>query len=444
MKSLVLYLMISLSGMVFGAEIVASHITQSIVLLVSAYHMLYNILSLLLLVISYRMSKEKTMKNTFGWARVKVLGLLVNMLFLSALCFSALVESVQTIVHASHEDTIPRYPMLMVILGAVNFIVNIICFTLIGGYTHHQGCSMTIKEDDMQVNCIVLDSVNNRRVCSNSLRSSFEYLRNTRRSGFYSNHQVLDVSRDVSSCLVVIVCGCILLLMNGLILKYADAILAIASVTVLYGSTYPFIREFGLIMLQSIPSHIDVSGLTRRLLIEFPDILNVHHLHVWRHTNSEIIATVHILLRSPDIYTRIDKTLTQFFRDEGISSVTVQPEFTNGDLSEVNNSECILQCSVSNNCKALTCCGPITGGPECSARLRCNANEAIAFAKENNLNQIPNKIENNLYHLEQMPAKVENHQNNLYLYQDEKDSEFFPLTSDYDFSTFRTTRETTM
>ncbi|GFT12631.1 zinc transporter 1 [Trichonephila clavipes] len=58
MQSSVLYLLISLSGMVFGAEIVASHITQSIVLLISAYHMLYNILSLLLLVISHRVSMD--------------------------------------------------------------------------------------------------------------------------------------------------------------------------------------------------------------------------------------------------------------------------------------------------------------------------------------------------------------------------------------------------
>ncbi|GIY98850.1 zinc transporter 1 [Caerostris extrusa] len=133
MRSSVLYFLIAVSGMVFGAEIVASHITQSIVLLISAYHMLYNILSLLLLVISHRMSKGKTLKNTFGWARVKVLGQLVNMLFLGALCFAASVSAVQTMVHASHEDTTPMYPMLLVVLGVINFFVNVLCFFLIGG-----------------------------------------------------------------------------------------------------------------------------------------------------------------------------------------------------------------------------------------------------------------------------------------------------------------------
>lgn len=79
------------------------------------------------------MSRGKTLKNTFGWARIKVLGLLVNMLFLGALCFAVSVEAVQTMVHASHENTEPRYPWLIIILGVADFAVNIICFLLIGG-----------------------------------------------------------------------------------------------------------------------------------------------------------------------------------------------------------------------------------------------------------------------------------------------------------------------
>lgn len=58
MRTPALYTMIALTGMVFGAEIVSSHVTQSLALLLNAYHMLYNLLSLLLLVISYRVSNS--------------------------------------------------------------------------------------------------------------------------------------------------------------------------------------------------------------------------------------------------------------------------------------------------------------------------------------------------------------------------------------------------
>ncbi|XP_035226062.1 zinc transporter 1-like [Stegodyphus dumicola] len=317
MRSSSLYGMISLSGMVFGAEIVASHITQSLVLLISAYHMLYNLLSLLLLVISHRMSKGKTLKNTFGWARVKVLGLLVNMLFLVALCFAASVEAVQTMVHASHEDTEPRYPMLIVTLGVINFTLNIICFILIGGYTHHQGCSMIIRGTEVEVNCVLETPAENTNIFK---------IKTTRWCG---DHQILDISRDISSCLTVIACGSVILLLDGLILKYADAMLALASVIVLLCTTYPFIRESGLILLQSIPNHIDVEGLTNRLLSEFPDVLNVHDLHIWRLTTSDVIATLHVILFSPDVYSKIESRLKDFFLKEGICSVTLQPEFPN-------------------------------------------------------------------------------------------------------------------
>jgi len=41
------------------------------------------------------MSPKKWSKNTFGWARAEVLGALVNAVFLVALCFSIIVESVK-------------------------------------------------------------------------------------------------------------------------------------------------------------------------------------------------------------------------------------------------------------------------------------------------------------------------------------------------------------
>ncbi|GFT47293.1 zinc transporter 1 [Nephila pilipes] len=348
--------------------------------------MLYNILSLLLLVISHRMSKGKTLKNTFGWARVKVLGLLVNMLFLGALCFAACVEAVQTMVHASHEDTEPRYPMLLVILGCINFTLNVLCFLLIGGYTHHQGCSMIIQGDDVQMNCVLADSMENPKYFSDVKSSSATSFSNSLKKGssrrWCGDHQILDVSRDISSCLTVIACGSVILLMDGLILKYADAILAIASVIVLLSTTYPFIRESGLILLQSIPNHIDVDGLTKRLIAEFPDLLNVHDLHVWRLTTSEVIATVHVILSSSDIYARIEKRLTQFFLREGISSATIQPEFTNGSWSEKTKTECILQCSVNNNCGALTCCGPLIEKSKQNTRCRGSLGHKHSIQKE--------------------------------------------------------------
>ena len=74
------------------------------------------------------MTNEKTLKNTFGWARVEVLGMLVNVTFVTALSFSLLVEGIQQIIHASHEISHPTDYRLLFSLGVCGFTINSICF----------------------------------------------------------------------------------------------------------------------------------------------------------------------------------------------------------------------------------------------------------------------------------------------------------------------------
>lgn len=351
MHSYILYTLIAVTSADFIAEFLSSHVARSSVLVVSAYHMLYNLLSLILLVVDYKVTKGTTLKNTFGWVRIKVLGFMVNTLFLLALCFAECVEAVQTMVHASHEDTEPKYPILLLFLGCINLALNIICFFFIGGYTHHQGCSLIIQGNkEVELNTSSTKNTENINLSDNTkIVERSEYNENWRQS-----HKVVDFARDISSCSVVIGCSCVILFMGGPLLKYADAILTIVLVSLLMRTTYPFIKESGLILLQSIPSYINVEGLTKRLLNKFPEIQNIHDLHVWRLTTSEVIATVHITLIFPGTYTVIEKKLNQFFEAEGISSVTIQPEFTH----EFNSlrADCILLCT-SNKCGPLTCCG---------------------------------------------------------------------------------------
>ncbi len=53
-KLIQMYALMSLEGAILGAELVASQLTHSLLLLTDAYHTLYNIISILLLVISFK------------------------------------------------------------------------------------------------------------------------------------------------------------------------------------------------------------------------------------------------------------------------------------------------------------------------------------------------------------------------------------------------------
>lgn len=54
-----------------------------------------NLANFTILIFVFQMAPKKWSKNTFGWARAEVLGALVNAVFLVALCFSIIVESVK-------------------------------------------------------------------------------------------------------------------------------------------------------------------------------------------------------------------------------------------------------------------------------------------------------------------------------------------------------------
>lgn len=76
--------------------------------------------------------QETTLKNTFGWARIDVIFMLICFVFLASLCFSLIVEALQTLVHINHQDEM-HYPIPVMCLGATGILLNGICYLLIGG-----------------------------------------------------------------------------------------------------------------------------------------------------------------------------------------------------------------------------------------------------------------------------------------------------------------------
>lgn len=72
------------------------------------------------------------MKNTFGWARIDVLVMLIGCVVFAALCFSTVIEAVQTLLHISHHDQM-HYPVYVFFVGAAGVVLNGLCYLLIGG-----------------------------------------------------------------------------------------------------------------------------------------------------------------------------------------------------------------------------------------------------------------------------------------------------------------------
>ncbi|KRT83242.1 hypothetical protein AMK59_3161, partial [Oryctes borbonicus] len=133
-----------------------------------------------------------------------------------------------------------------------------------------------------------------------------------------------------------------------------------------------------LILLQTIPASINITNLKKELLEHFPDIVNVHDLHVWQLTVHKVISTVHITFQNPKVYAKIIDEIIQFFTDYGITQVTIQPEFGSRIPGE---SSCLMQCE-SEGCKPCVCCPNIAEIENRINKTKSQSKEKI-FENEN-------------------------------------------------------------
>ena len=133
--------MLFMTSSFFLVEIVVGYATNSMALVADSFHMLSDVMSLVIGFFALRYSKrsQRTERNTFGWQRAEVLGALVNAVFLIALCFSILVESLKRIV----ETEVINNPVLVLIVGVAGLLVNVLGLVLFHrhGHGHSHGVS---------------------------------------------------------------------------------------------------------------------------------------------------------------------------------------------------------------------------------------------------------------------------------------------------------------
>lgn len=97
--------------------------------------MLSDVISLVIAFIAVRMSPKKWNQNTFGWARAEVLGALVNAVFLVALCFTIVAESLERFINIKDIED----PKLILVVGSVGLGVNLIGLVLFHEHGHSHG-----------------------------------------------------------------------------------------------------------------------------------------------------------------------------------------------------------------------------------------------------------------------------------------------------------------
>ncbi|XP_008395751.1 zinc transporter 1a [Poecilia reticulata] len=406
--------MLALTFGFFVVEVVVSRITSSLSMLSDSFHMLSDVLALVVALVAVRFAERthSTKKNTFGWIRAEVMGALVNAIFLTALCFTIVLEAIERFTEPQEIDS----PMVVVWVGAAGLLVNVLGLLLFhghagGGHSHggnshgDKGKKGKTKKLQNAGDGLAAEETNNLVASHNSLgdgRSKTDVSSKDSAEVQMNGNTQIDDDHDSSTQLNMRgvflhvlgdALGSVIVVVNSLIFTfvwkpcadkscvnpciksrdvdlqainqtgkvemagpcwvlYLDPTLCLIMVGILLYTTYPLLKESALILLQTVPKQVNIKRLNERLL-SLDGVLAIHDLHIWQLAGSRIIATAHIKCRDPTSYMEVAKRIKDFFHDEGIHATTIQPEFVTFS-SQSRDSLCELSCRTQ--CAPKLCC----------------------------------------------------------------------------------------
>ncbi|XP_012566995.1 proton-coupled zinc antiporter SLC30A1 [Hydra vulgaris] len=389
--------MMMLTTTFFIVEIVVGYLTNSMALVADSFHMLSDVVSLLVGYVALRYSKrgQTTSRYTFGWVRAEVLGALVNAVFLVALCFSILVESFKRIVISEPIEN----PKLVLLVGGLGLVVNLVGLMLFhqhghghshGGHGHSHdhkpskktathGHSHESPEKNLLNNKVnenfsdipLIDLKNGITADTEVVQMNFQTVsaekKLTGASQLNMRGVYLHVLGDALGSVIVMVSALIIIYVNGKWTNYVDPGMSIIMVMIILKTSIPLLKESSLILMQTVPTHIKIQEIQERIVEQVPQVLSIHEFHIWQLAGNKIIASAHVQCNTLDDYMTIANQLKEFFHNEGIHSTTIQPEFLHGPNI---NTSCILECK--EDCAERTCCGEKDGNESPNQLVKAN------------------------------------------------------------------------
>ncbi|KAL4630567.1 zinc transporter 1 isoform X2 [Arapaima gigas] len=121
----------------FIVEVVVSRVTASLAMLSDSFHMLSDVIALVVALVAVRFAEktQATNKNTFGWIRAEVMGALVNAVFLTALCFTIVLEAIERFTEPKEIES----PSVVIGVGAAGLLINVLGLCMFHGHAGGDG-----------------------------------------------------------------------------------------------------------------------------------------------------------------------------------------------------------------------------------------------------------------------------------------------------------------
>ncbi|KAE9419200.1 hypothetical protein Angca_009105, partial [Angiostrongylus cantonensis] len=350
-------LMIVITFLFFFVELVVGFMNRSIALLADSYHMLSDVMALVIAFVCLRISRHKSKRNGFGWVRAEVLGALVNGVFLLAMCFTISLESIGRIIH-------PRsisHPLQVLVVGCIGLLINMIGIGMFhGGHGHSHGSGghshdvkkVTFHDILNKYHCGSLESRGQsgqslpQVVTTTGSRSScgsegeieeFTDSEAARRKQKQANAQNLNmrgvflhILSDAIGSLFVIVTASVALFFPaalGPISNYLDPALSLTLVTLICFSAYALVKETAGIILRRTPPFIDLEYIKADIM-KVRGVAAVRDVRAWTLVGNRHLSTAEIEFCTPASFDTAAPKIRKIFHKHGIHSLTMQPLFS--------------------------------------------------------------------------------------------------------------------
>jgi len=259
----------------FIIELVGGILTNSLALLTDAWHMLNDVLALSFgLIAAWLALRPISVKRTYGYYRAEILAAFLNGIFLWAVVVFIFYQAVQRIQHPD-----PVQSLNMLVIAVFGLVAN--------------GLSAVVLSRSKD------ESLN--------VRGAFL-------------HVVADTLGSVGA------------ISAGLIMYFtrwyqADPLISVMIGVLIFYSSGKLIRDSLNVLLEGVPSHIDVNALERRI-VELKGVRGVHDLHVWCITPTKMcLMSGHVVVKKGTNRKKLISTLINVLKEEfGIDHTTIQLE----------------------------------------------------------------------------------------------------------------------
>jgi cobalt-zinc-cadmium efflux system protein len=267
---------LGLTFLIFIAEAIGGLLSNSLALLSDAGHLFADVFALGLSLGALHLSRlPSTEKRTYGYHRAEVLAAIINGITLVVIAGVIFFEAYKRIFNPEPVKTVA-----MLIVAVIGLAVNIII-------------AITLHKSSR-----------------GNLNVKSAYL-----------HVIGDLLASIG-----VIAGALIMMLTGNYL--ADPIISVLVGLIILRGAYSVIKEGGNILLEAVPSRIDLDELKQDIL-NTPGVRGLHDLHVWTLSSSRIILTVHIMIGSTEPHVGggvLDRLKGMFKSKYGIGHSTIQFE----------------------------------------------------------------------------------------------------------------------